>query len=165
MFILTRILSLFLLLNQCGNTAKLSDENPIAQQETAIPSKNKTLAQEKLMAISYQATSRGVFFEVVVNDNEVVKSKDRSGKDKKVKQCSENEWIKIQSELKDIDLEKINELEAPSNDKSVDRSLHATVTITFPTQVYTSISFDHGNPPEQIASLVNTILSLAESIE
>ena len=95
----------------------------------------------------------------------IKKFNDRSLKNSETKKCSKKEWSIIQSELERINLKKMKELKAPSNKKNFDGALHARVIVVFPSQTFTSVNFDHGNPPEQIAPLVNTMLSLAESIE
>lgn len=165
MFILIRIFGMLFLVTQCKNTVNQVQHNPKAQQETAISMENNATAQEELLTVTYKAESRGAFYKVVVNNQHVEKFKNRSLNDKKIKSCSKKEWSTIQSELDNIDVKKIKELKAPSDNKNVDRSLHAMLTITFSSQEYTSVPFDHGNPPEQLVPLLNTILSLAESIE
>ncbi len=124
-----------------------------------------TEQEKKISYVVYEAFSRGSFFYLKINETTIEKSIDRSLKNPASKKCSKKEWQNILSYIEKINLEKISELQAPSEKSHTDRALQAQLKISTPDLTFTSSNFDHGNPPKEIESLVNTMLSLAESIE
>ncbi len=118
-----------------------------------------------IIAIEYIASTRGSFLSIKVNKDVIERTADRSLKDSKRTKCSKKDWSEITALVQDVALEKINALEAPSSKKNTDAALIAQIKVILPSHTFTSSQFDHGNPPEEIEQLVNTILSLAESIE
>ncbi|WP_271769994.1 DUF4377 domain-containing protein [Aquimarina algiphila] len=115
--------------------------------------------------IEYQAHSRGSFFQVKINKDRIEKTSDRTLKNSASKNCSKEDWNTILSLLETINIDQINTLSSPTEKRFVDGALQAQLKIISSTRAYTSNSFDHGSPPKEIQQLVNTILSLAESIE
>ena len=165
MILFVRILSMFLLLLQCDKSAQKSLASQAALSQSKPLNQVIPLGKEEVLSITYEALSRGAFYQVKIDKQLIEKFNDRSLKNSETKKCSQKEWLKIQSELEKINLEKMKELKVPSNKKSFDGAMHAKLIVVFPSQTFTSVNFDHGNPPEQIVPLVNTMLSLAESIE
>ncbi|MEW7289700.1 DUF4377 domain-containing protein [Aquimarina sp. 2304DJ70-9] len=121
--------------------------------------------QENVQSIVYEASTRGSFFQVKINKDVIEKTKDRSLNEINSRKCSKKDWDTVLSLLENIQLEKIKNLAAPTDKRASDRALHAQLKITSGDSIYTSVGFDHGNPPKEIEQLVTTILSLAESIE
>ncbi len=121
--------------------------------------------QEKIVNVVYEASTRGSFFQVKINKDLIEKTKDRNLKETNSVKCSKENWETILSFIKNIQLEKINTLKSPTGKRASDAALHAKLKIITQTQTYTSVGFDHGNPPKEIKQLVKTILSLSESIE
>ncbi|MCK8523654.1 hypothetical protein M0D21_18870 [Aquimarina sp. D1M17] len=134
------------------------------EKKSSLGQQNNS-AQETISEVVYEASTRGSFYKVIVNKNQVQKTKNRSASNFSSKTCSANEWKTVLSFTHTIDLNKIHELSAPTNQSARDVALHAKLKIITSSQTYTSVGFDHGNPPEELKSLVNTILTLAESIE
>ena len=81
------------------------------------------------------------------------------------KTCSEADWNNLMKVLKTVDVENIPSLKAPSEDRFFDGAAIGNLKITYNGTVYESQSFDHGNPPKEIATLVKEILSISENIE
>lgn len=129
-----------------------------------IPLKNKK-DQDNIVNVEYQALSRGSFFQIKISTDRIEKTIDINLKDSDSKKCSKKDWNTITSLLKTIDVDKISELKAPTEKRLFDGAPHAQLKIISSTETFVSNGFDHGHPPQEIQQLVNTILSLAESIE
>ena len=124
---------------------------------------NTNKSQEDL-SIEYAAVSRGVFNQVNINYKEITAINKRGEKPVK-SNVSNTEWRQLTALLKTIDTENLDKLEAPSKRFQFDGVAIATLTINYKGNTYKSPSFDHGNPPKEIAQLVNKILSISENIE
>ncbi len=133
--------------------------------ETKTIAQNNTSNQNSINVIEYEAVSRGYFLAITIDKDSITKFKDRNRKESASVSCSLKDWNTIIADMKKIEFEKITDLKAPSDKRTFDGAAHAQLKITTSTQIYTSNSFDHGNPPQELKSLVDTILSLTESIE
>ncbi len=136
-------------------------DDAIAQNTSITPLKK----QHKIINIEYEALSMASFFQVNLSQNLIEKAIDRDLKNVQSKKCSDRDWNSILSLLKNINLQKIHELKSPTEKRFFDGAPHAQLKIISQTNTFTSAGFDHGYPPKEIQQLVNTILSLAESIE
>lgn len=74
-----------------------------------------------------------------------------------------NAWENLIAAVKQIDLSEINTFEAPTQNRYTDRAAMATLTITHQDNTYTSVEFDHGNPPTQLRDIVSKIVALTET--
>lgn len=127
-------------------------------------SQHIAVTQEQNISIEYKAFSRGYFMAVSVDENRIKKYNDHTLKEFDSKKCSKKDWTSVLLCLDKITLEKIAELPAPSNKSSLDRKAQAQLKITSGKEIYTSANFDHGNPPEELKLLVDTILALTKSM-
>ncbi|MDH7446284.1 hypothetical protein [Aquimarina sp. 2201CG14-23] len=134
-------------------------------QPKTIIQNGTTYNQQNITTIQYDAFSRGYFLAVSIDKDQIKKFKDRNLKEFDTKNCTEKDWNKVLLLINDIELKKINTLQAPSDKRTFDGAAHARLKIISGDKIYTSAGFDHGNPPEDLKVLVNTILSLTESIE
>ena len=66
------------------------------------------------------------------------------------RETKDAEWIALMTSMKDVDLDKVNGLEAPSNKRATDASPFASFTFTTPDSTYKSAGFDHKNPNEML---------------
>jgi heat shock protein HslJ len=123
-----------------------------------------TAKQDNSYIIEYTAVSRGVYQQVIVKDSIVSFQKNRTSKPIS-KTCNENEWNKITANIETIQLSSISKLEAPSKAHQYDGAALANLKITYQGKDYQTQTFDHGNPPNEIAPLVKEILSIAQNIE
>ncbi|GAA4294802.1 hypothetical protein [Aestuariibaculum suncheonense] len=119
---------------------------------------------EDAITVEYSAISRGSYKHISINKKEVTFQKNRNSK-ALIKPCSDKKWSTIYNILKTIDIPDIPNLKAPSDKRMYDAAAIAKLKITYQDSIYESQSFDHGNPPQEIAELVKEILSITENIE
>ena len=84
----------------------------------------------------------------------------RKGEAKTTK-LSDDDLKLIANMVKDIDLEGIPDLKAPTEARFYDGAPIANLKITRNGEVYESQAFDHGQPPAQLKNLVEKLLSYA----
>ncbi|MDJ0644462.1 MAG: hypothetical protein QNJ57_00625 [Flavobacteriaceae bacterium] len=78
-------------------------------------------------------------------------------------EVTSKDWDHIIELVNEIKLDKIHSLEAPSDDRSTDRKMIAVVIITLGNKVvYTSSSFDDGNPPHQLKNLIEKLFAISK---
>jgi hypothetical protein len=116
------------------------------------------------ISIEYSAHSRGTYNHIIVNKKQI-SIENRRGESPIIKTCNEAHWDALLKALKPVDVANIPNLEAPSEKRFYDGAAIATLTIIYNGESYTTPSFDHGNPPKEIAELVKEILSISENIE
>ncbi|NNK27221.1 MAG: hypothetical protein HKP06_03175, partial [Flavobacteriaceae bacterium] len=122
------------------------------------------MEQNNMITIEYTAITRGSFKEIKATKEIISYQKNRS-EQASVKDCSEKEWGELMVLLKAIDLDLLSKLEAPSKKHQFDGAAIATLIVTVNEKLYQSPSFDDGNPPKEIESLVKYILTIAETVE
>ena len=142
-------MKLLILLLSIALTQKSCNESNINQDE---------------LSMEYVLSSRGLFKQINIDNKTVYTINKRDGNAIE-KICTDTDWNKLLIHLKNIDIEHISKLEAPSKNFQFDGTAMARLTITSQGKTYESQSFDHGNPPEEISILVKEILSIGENIE
>lgn len=124
----------------------------------------QTHVQQENFSIEYSSSTRGAFQQIIVNNKTIAVTRNRDG-DLITKTCSDKEWYNIIELFKKINIENLPNIEPPSKNHQFDGAAAAILLITKNNKAYESPTFDHGNPPKKIASLVKEILSIAENIE
>lgn len=119
---------------------------------------------EEVFNIEYIASSRGSYKQIIINNKTISTITKRGGKPV-IKNCNTEDWNRIIKRLKPIKVENMSKLEPPSKDFQFDGAAMARLKITADGKDYETQSFDHGNPPKDIAELVKEILSISENIE
>lgn len=114
------------------------------------------------LSFEYEAMTRGSYKKVVVTKDSIVTIKDREMKDVVSKSVSKSDWDKLTASLEKINLDGLNNIKAPSNKNHADAALAANLKIIKGDKTYNSSTFDHGNPPAEIAPLVNKIIALSD---
>ncbi|MFH6767598.1 META domain-containing protein [Gaetbulibacter aquiaggeris] len=112
----------------------------------------------------YSTTSRGVYKSISINKKQVSVVNKRDD-DPVIKVCSAPEWEQLINAIKTVDVKNISNLKAPSDRRFFDGALIAKLIIYSDDKKYESASFDHGNPPKEIETIVKEILSISENIE
>lgn len=113
--------------------------------------------------VEYEAASRGFFQKVRVTRDSISVANDRNSMYSVASTASQ--WNKIIENLNAIEIKNIGTLTPPTEKRTVDAAAHAVLRIKTVDTVYTSPTFDHGNPPVEIESLVKAILTLAKTVE
>lgn len=112
----------------------------------------------------YSTISRGVYKLISINKKQVSVVNKRDVLPI-IKTSNPKEWGKLLEAIKTVDVENISNLKAPSDRRLFDGALIAKLIIYYDDEKYESASFDHGNPPKEIETLVKEILSISENIE
>ncbi|PWH83690.1 hypothetical protein DIS18_03805 [Algibacter marinivivus] len=121
-------------------------------------------AEQDNLSLEYTASTRGSYLQIIIKDKTIYYSKER-GANSITKSCPDELWEKILKECYRVDLEKLPTFTVPSKNHQLDGALRAYLKIITNGEIHQSQSFDHGNPPKEIASLVKEILSVVENIE
>jgi len=111
--------------------------------------------------IEYTASSRGFYQKITVKNQTIKVSKNRDGDDKSVfVKIDLADWDELVSYFKEVQLEHMAKLKAPSEKRFYDGAAIANIKITFREKNYETASFDHGFPPQEIKQLVDKINAL-----
>ena len=117
----------------------------------------------KTAVIEYVANSRGFHQKIIVQNQTVSISKDRSGTVKPVAtKISNADWKIIITEFQKINLEEVPNLKAPTEKRFYDGAAIANLKITYKGKTYETPAFDHGFPPAKIDKIVNKINSFVK---
>lgn len=116
---------------------------------------------EIMPKIIYESSTRGFFHSITIENGFITSSKVRGEKGTQV-QLDANEMQTIQKELRQIKLEQIPMLKAPSEKRFYDAAPIAYLELIENNISYKTTEFDGGFPPTYIEKLVNTILAIAE---
>jgi len=119
---------------------------------------------KEISSIEYTASSRGIYTQIII-DKKMISVINKRGKKGIKGTCKASDWKRIEEAIKDLDIENMSEVEAPSKKFQFDGAALAHLKITHQDMTYESAPFDHGNPPKEIAALVKEILSISENIE
>lgn len=117
-------------------------------------------AQEKVndfTEITYEAKTRGSEHAIKVTQNSVYFKNNQETKEVPLSKINRDKLVKMVSQLS---LQNIQNLKAPSEERASDGALHANVAVKIGKVVYTSSTFDEGNPPSELKEIVKLIFSL-----
>jgi len=109
------------------------------------------------ITINYEAVTRGSSI-ILVATSSLITYKDFEI-DREIKPSSK-EWETLIQLLNDINLSNIKNLTSPSSNSAVDAALQATLSIAKNSTIYTSQTFDHGNPPKELKPVLEKIFSI-----
>jgi heat shock protein HslJ len=147
------------------NSIKIKDGNlEFLSNEKTIIKAVKIEEQNYTVSIEYSAHSRGTFRHISINQKSISVENKRDS-NPIIKTCSKTNWDKILKALKPVDIENTTNLKAPSEKRFYDGAAIANLKIMYNGKTYETPSFDHGNPPTEIAELVKEILSISENVE
>lgn len=161
---ITILATIAITIASCNCQKKATETNAVANSnavEKVAVSNNTT--QSTVPTIYYEATSRGVFLSIKVENQVLYVSKERDFKDYSDKiQISDADWKEISTLAKAVDLDKVKDLKWPTEKRYYDGAPHANIIFESKGVKYPANGFDHGFPPVQIEKLVNKITKLAE---
>lgn len=109
--------------------------------------------------VDYEANSRGFYKKIKIEDKKLYVMNERKGEATEVS-LSKKEWNELVEAFKEINLEGMNNLKAPTDKRLYDGAAHANISITLKGKTYTTEGFDHGYPPIEIENLINKLIFL-----
>ncbi len=114
----------------------------------------------KTAIIEYTANTRGFYRKIVVEDQAVKiwteRGKTAQPQETKLSEADQKELVEA---LREIDLDGIPDLKAPTEKRFYDGAAMANLRISYKGKMYESQTFDHGNPPAGIEKLVVKLVS------
>ena len=112
--------------------------------------------------IRYTAATRGYYYQVQVSPMMMQVKMDRNSSDELIYRVDAESWDALLALIEAIDLDKLESLQGSTELQEVDRAAYATLRVFTREKQFQSTPFDHGDPPEEIKSLIDAILTLAE---
>ena len=119
----------------------------------------KTALDEPLKEVEFKAQTRGVLEHIIVENDVVIYKTQNSSKTLKI---NKEEKDALQKEIAGLDVKEIPNFKVISDDRAFDAAMHATVSIKVGDDRYTSATFDHHNPPEELKVLVELLRGLVD---
>lgn len=123
----------------------------------------KTTKSQNGYHLEYSEISRGSFMMITYENNKLSIQKDRDSK-AQIIDLSDDELASVDRELAEIDLNVLTSLEPPSTAHQYDGASIAALKITEKGAAHTTPSFDAGNPPKVIESLILELIALTEKL-
>lgn len=111
--------------------------------------------------INYQAFSRGYFLNIDLQGNKMSVSKERDVAGKEII-MNDAEAKELSDLFQKITLPALENYKGPTEKRFYDGAAIANLTVNFQGKIYKTPDFDHGNPPVEIAELINKIVSFIE---
>ena len=133
-----------------------------SSKKTAQATNTGTKSATAALSFEYEAMTRGAYKKVVVTQESIVTIKDREIKDVVSKAITKGDWDKLAAAAAKLDLDGLETLKAPSNKNHADAALAANLKVMKDGKTYSSSTFDHGNPPAEIAPLVMRIIAMSD---
>jgi hypothetical protein len=130
--------------------------------KTAQNNATDTKSAANGLSFEYEASTRGAYKKVVVTKDSTVTIQDRSMKDMVSKPTAKADWDRLTAFAGKVNLEGIKDSKAPSVKHQFDGALMANLKVIKDGKEYRSVTFDHGNPPSEIAPLVNRIIAMSD---
>lgn len=114
------------------------------------------------LSFEYEASTRGAYKKVVVTQDSIITIKDRDMKDVVSKPLAKGDWDKLSAIAEKVNPEGLKDIKAPSVKHQFDGALMANLKLVKDGKEYKSVTFDHGNPPAEIAPLVTKIIAMSD---
>lgn len=147
MYIKSFFLALFtLLLLHCNAQKNNDSSNAITEKSSDRP----------FQKIELEEMTRGSRRMIVITPNS--KEVEINRKITTLK-TTETEWKNLQKLITQLNPDKIESFTPPTNKRFYDGAMAATIRVNIDGTVYSSQTFDAGNPPEQLATLYRKLVS------
>lgn len=116
------------------------------------------------LSFEYEASTRGAYQKVIVTKDSVVTIHDHEKKNVTTKTTKKADWDILNAAYNKVRDQRLHldELKAPSNKSFHDGAMAANLKIIVSDQIFYTPTFDHGNPPAEIAVLVGKIISMSD---
>ncbi|MBL85558.1 MAG: hypothetical protein CMO82_02745 [Winogradskyella sp.] len=133
------------------------------KNEASRPGKNSIVGDNyKKFVVIYETSTRGSFKHIEISKTQIKISKERSLKNLSTYACNAEDWKMLKNMLSNSIVENLDLLKAPTDTRLHDGAPHATLSVIKGDVEMMTPTFDHGNPPKEIVSIVNKILSMVE---
>lgn len=116
----------------------------------------------KKSTIEYQATSRGFYLNINIQDEKLTMTRKRDGETKEYT-LTNQDWKDLANLYKKVELDKLSSYKDPTQKRFYDGAAIANLRVVYEGKTYQTIGFDHGNPPIEIEEFVNKIVSFSEN--
>lgn len=145
------VVVLFFAIVGCTNQKKVVEND----------SKTKSEVKEyKVPKIEYEASSRGFYEKITIENQMVSVVNERDAKDNgETAKISDDVNKELSSYLNSVQLDQLATYKDPTQKRFYDGAAIANLKITVDGVEYKTVDFDHGNPPVEIEKLVNKIVS------
>jgi len=110
----------------------------------------------------HSTTMMGKTIIAVTQDSVTVDFNGRGEPSHFARETKSSEWVDLLKSLAEVDLDKISELEAPSNKRASDAAPYGRFVIQGKDKSYTSSDFDGKNPNEVLMPAMKVILQIEE---
>ncbi|MGJ8591621.1 MAG: hypothetical protein ACSHXF_03690 [Aquaticitalea sp.] len=156
------LLSLFaiMLLNKECDQSKSTDSTSMTVNAEAM-----TDVAQDYSKVWYEATTRGFYEKIWITKDSITVTNDRNHMSSNKYATSLEDWNELLTILKDVDVNAMPDLEAPTSKRHYDGAAFASLGVAQNKTEIQSNSFDHGNPPKAIEAVVNKVLSMKKSFD
>ena len=160
---ITILATIAITITSCNCQKKANETTLVADSAAKTEIATYNMTQRDVPTIYYDATTRGFFIAIKVENQMLYISRDRDFKEYSEKiQISNGDWVTISALAKAVDLDKVKDLKWPTEKRYYDGAAHANIIFELEGVKYPANGFDHGFPPAEVEKLVNTITKLAE---
>lgn len=116
--------------------------------------------QDDKITIEYAAYTRGFSLETKAT-KVAISGYTRGRKESAVNKSTQSkDWRSMIDDLDKIGVDKLPQLQPPSKKHQFDGAMAASLTVTVGDKSYRTPTFDHGEPPAEIAALVEKLITL-----
>ncbi|MES2863273.1 MAG: hypothetical protein V4666_04085 [Bacteroidota bacterium] len=160
---ITILAAIAITITSCNCQKKATDSNVVANSDAVKDAVLNNKTQSNVPTIYYEASTRGFFTAIKVENRILYTTKERDFKEYSNKiEISDADWAVISELATAVDLEKVKDLKWPTEKRHYDGAAHANIIFEYKGVKYPANGFDHGFPPVEIEKLVNKITKLAE---
>ena len=145
--------------------AKECNQNKNQDMQAKEAIERGAVSDEDITNISYEALSRGFYEKIWVENDSITVTSNRDHKIVRRYSTPEKDWNELMDLLKDLNIDGMTDLEAPTSKRLYDGAAIATLAVLKGKQETKSNSFDHGHPPQAIEAIVNKVISMKETYE
>jgi hypothetical protein len=160
---ITLLATLAITISSCNCQKKVANSAAISQNTATNSNTINEKTQSKMPTIYYEASTRGYFMACKVENQMLYVTKERNFKEYANKiEISNDDWETISKLAAAVDLEKVKDYKWPTEKRHYDAAAHANIIFESNGVKYPANGFDHGDPPVEVAALVNKIVDLVK---
>ncbi len=161
---ITLVATMAITISSCNCQKKATALNSVKDETVKTEIDTKDKKQSEVPTVYYEATTRGFFMALKVENQTLFISKERDFKEYSDKiAISDADWNEISTLAKAVDLDKVKDLKWPTEKRYYDGAAHANIIFEAKGVKYPANGFDHGFPPAEVEKLVNKLTTIAET--